>query len=70
MITDEMVARINYLAKKSKTEEGLTEGEKLEQAELRAIYIKAWKKNLESQLDNTYILDENGNKRKVQKKKK
>ena len=65
-----MVARINYLAKKSKTPEGLTEGEKVEQAELRALYIKAWKQSLESQLENTYILDENGNKRKVEKKKK
>ena len=65
-----MIARINQLAKKSKTDEGLTEEEKLEQAELRAIYIKAWKQSLENQLNNTYILDKDGNKRKVQKKKK
>ena len=70
MVTESMIRRINELAKKSKTPEGLTEAEKLEQAELRGIYIKAWKESLTSQLDNTYILDEKGNKRKVQKKKK
>lgn len=70
MINDEMIARINYLAKKSKSDEGLTEAEKLEQTELRALYIKAWKQSLTSQLENTYILDEKGNKRKVQRKKK
>ena len=35
MITDETVARINELARKSRTPEGLTEEEKAEQAALR-----------------------------------
>ena len=51
-MTDEKIARINALAKKSKTE-GLTEAEKQEQQALRAEYIADFRKNLKSQLDNT-----------------
>lgn len=60
--------RINELAKKEK-EQGLTPEEKAEQAALRKEYVAAFKKNLVAQLENTYIVDEKGNKRKVQKKK-
>ena len=41
MITDEKVARINELARKSRTAEGLTEAEKADQAELRREYVDA-----------------------------
>ena len=58
------IDRINVLAKKSKTE-GLTEEEKKEQAILRREYIDAVKASLTSQLDNTYVIDEKGNKRKL-----
>lgn len=61
--------RINELAKKEK-EQGLTLEEKQEQAALRKEYVAAFKKNLVAQLENTYIVDEKGNKRKVQKKNK
>lgn len=64
----ERLKRINELAHKQKAEV-LTQAEKEEQAKLRQEYLKAFKKNLTAQLDNTYIVDENGNKRKLEKKK-
>ena len=64
MITQEQINRINELARKSKAE-GLTEEEKQEQAILRRAYIDAFKASLVSNLDNTYIMDEKGNKRKL-----
>ena len=57
MITEEMISRINELARKSKTAEGLTEKEKAEQQRLRQEYIKAFRRNLKSQLDNIEIVD-------------
>ena len=68
MITDEKVARINELARKSKTPEGLTEAEKAEQAALRREYVDAVKASLEGQLEHTTILEPDGTKRKLQKK--
>ena len=62
------MARINELAKKSKTE-GLTPEELAEQKVLRDEFIKEYRANLKAQLENTYIVDENGNKRKLQRKK-
>jgi len=59
------VDRINELAKKA----ALTEEEKEEQKALRKEYIEEFKNSLKSQLDNTYIVDENGNKEKLKKKK-
>ena len=55
------INRINELAKKSKTV-GLSEEEKQEQARLRQEYIDGFKRNLRAQLDNCYVLDEQGNK--------
>ena len=68
MITDEKVARINELARKSKTPEGLTEAEKAEQAALRREYVDAVKASLQGQLDHTTILEPDGTKHKLQKK--
>jgi len=65
----EKIARINELARKSRTPEGLTEAELVEQAALRKEYIADWKAGLQSQLENTYIMDADGNKRKLEKKK-
>ena len=62
------IKRINELAKKSR-EVGLTEEEKIEQKKLRDEYIAAFRGNLKQTLDHTYIMDENGNKVKVGKKK-
>ena len=67
MITQEQINRINELARKSKSV-GLTEDEKAEQAVLRRAYIDAVKASLTSNLDNTYVMDQNGNKRKLGKK--
>jgi uncharacterized protein YnzC (UPF0291/DUF896 family) len=63
-VTQEQIDRINALARKSKAE-GLTPAEKAEQAKLRRLYIDAVKASLVSQLENTYIVDEQGNKRKL-----
>lgn len=64
----EQINRINELARKAKTPEGLTEEEKAEQAVLRRAYIDSVLGNLRGQLDNTYIVDEQGNKRKLKEK--
>lgn len=61
------IERINFLAAKAK-KEGLSEKEKAEQQMLRDEYREGFRKNLTSQLDNTYIIDENGNKTKFNKK--
>ncbi len=66
-MTQEKINRIKELAHKSKTV-GLTDEEKQEQAVLRREYIDSFKASLVGQLENTYIIDEKGNKRKVQKK--
>lgn len=63
-----MIDRINSLAKKSR-EDGLNEQEKEEQAKLRRAYIDAYKANLETQLNNTYIVRPDGTKEKIEKKK-
>ena len=59
--------RINALAKKSR-EEGLTEEEKLEQKKLREEYIAEYRRGLEMQLENMYVIDKDGNKVKLPKK--
>lgn len=63
------IDRINFLAKKSRTEE-LTPEEKEEQSSLRREYIDSFKRSLVGQLENTYIVDEKGNKKKVERRKK
>lgn len=67
-ITKEDIARINELARKSKTPEGLTQEERLEQADLRRRYLDNIQASLRANLDNTYIVDEKGNKTKLQKR--
>ena len=62
-MTKEQIARINELARKQKTEE-----EKAEQLKLRGEYINAYKQSLIAQLENTYILEPDGTKRKVRRK--
>lgn len=70
MITQQQIDRINELSRKSKTEQGLTPEEKEEQQILRRAYIDSFKASLVANLENTYIVDENGNKRKLKKHKK
>ena len=64
------IDRINELSRKSRTPEGLTEAEKQEREVLRREYIDSFKRSLVSQLDNTYIVDEKGNKTALKDKKK
>ena len=61
------IERINFLAAKSRNE-GLTDEEKKEQRQLRDEYRADFRRNLTAQLDNTYIVDENGNGTKLKKK--
>ncbi len=61
------IDRINELARKAR-ESGLTPEEETERAKLRAEYLAAVRKNLEAQLDSTYIVDESGVKHKLKKK--
>lgn len=67
MNMNEVIARINALAKKAK-EGPLTEEEQAERDKLRRIYIDSVKANLVGQLENTYILQPDGTKKKVTKK--
>lgn len=67
MTMDETIARINVLARKAKAE-GLTPEETEERDRLRRVYIDAYKASLVAQLDNTYLVDEKGNKRKLKKR--
>jgi len=66
-VQDSKMERINALARKAKSE-GLTPEEKQEQAELRREYIEGFRRSLISQLDNTYIMDPDGTKRKLERK--
>ena len=64
-----LIDRINALARKSK-EEGLTEQEKEEQQRLRREYIDAYKQGCINTVESLVIVDEKGNRRKINKKKK
>ena len=67
MNMNEGITRINELAKKAK-ESTLTAEELAERDKLRRIYIDSVKANLVGQLENTYILQPDGTKKKVTKK--
>ena len=65
----ENLARINELAKKSRTE-GLTAEEKQEQEVLRNEYRRAVVGNLRGQLDNTVIVEPDGSSYRPKDEKK
>lgn len=65
MEMEKVIARINELARKAKTEEGLTPEELAERDKLRRIYIDSVKASLVGQLENTYIVSPDGTKKKV-----
>lgn len=67
-MTEELIKRINELAKKSKAE-GLTDAEKAEQQELRAQYIAAFRQGVKNTLNNVYVVDEQGNEKKLERKR-
>ncbi|MCI7713391.1 MAG: DUF896 domain-containing protein [Clostridiales bacterium] len=62
------IDRINELARKAKSPEGLTKWEEEERAALRREYVDSVLGSLRGQLDNTYIVDEKGQKHKLKKK--
>lgn len=61
------IDRINYLAKKSKSEV-LTTSEKEEQKALREEYLAEYRASFTGILDNTYIKRPDGSKEKLNKK--
>ena len=65
----EKLARINELAKKSRTE-GLTAEEKQEKEALRNEYRRAVVGNLRGQLDNTVIVEPDGSSYRPKDEKK
>lgn len=65
MTMDEIIARINELARKVKAGEELTPEETEERAKLRRMYIDSVVGNLKGELDNTTIVYPDGSKKKV-----
>jgi len=63
----ELIKRINELAKKSR-EEGLTDEEKAEQTQLRQKYIQAFRQGFMNTMEGVYIVDKDGNEKKVERK--
>ena len=61
------IDRINELAHKAK-EEGHSDEELVERRKLRLEYIRAVVGNVQTQLDNVYLVDEEGHEEKLQKK--
>ena len=64
----EVIKRINELAAKAKTPEGLNAEELVERDKLRRIYIDNYKASLVGHLENTYIVYPDGTKKKVERK--
>ncbi|MBQ7198805.1 MAG: DUF896 domain-containing protein [Selenomonadaceae bacterium] len=69
MITPELLARINELARKKRTQ-GLTESEKLEQRRLYDIYLSAIRGQVINLLDSIEFVDEQQQNPQSTKKKK
>jgi len=61
--------RINELARLARERE-LTAEELAERDALRKEYVAEWRRGAEQVLENTYLVDEKGRKRKLPKKKK
>ncbi len=57
VITDELIQRINELARKQKAE-GLTPAEKEEQQQLRQKYLQGIRGSVKSQLDRIRFVDD------------
>ena len=59
--------RISELTRISRERE-LTAEEQAERQALRDEYLQSWRESVIGTLDNTYLVDEDGNKRKLPKK--
>ena len=64
-MNQQQIDRINALARKARTPEGLTQEEKAEQAALRREYVDAVKQSLQANLEHTVILHPDGTKEKL-----
>lgn len=62
------VDRINEFARRVKAGETLTPQELAERDALRQEYIESYRRSLVAQLDNTYVVDEQGHKSKLKRK--
>lgn len=60
MLSKEKLNRINELANKKKSE-GLTETETKEQSQLRSEYLEVFRSSFKSQIENTKVIDPDGN---------
>lgn len=67
-MTEEKIAKINEYARRVKAGEVLTAQEQAEREALRREYIDSVKASLTGHLENTFIVDEKGNKTKLTKK--
>lgn len=63
----EKLDRISELSRKHR-EKGLTEAEKAEREALRAQYRAAVRKDLETQLENTWVVSEGGGRVKLRRR--
>lgn len=66
-MTKEKMERISELTRISRVRE-LTDEEKSEREVLRREYIDSYKRSLVANLENTYIVDAEGNKTKVHRR--
>ncbi len=66
-MTESKLERINALARLARERE-LTAEELSERDALRKEYIAEWRRGAEQVLENTWLVDEKGNKRKLPKK--
>lgn len=62
------IDRINAYARRVKAGETLTPEELADRDALRKEYVASVAGNLKNQLDNTWIVDEKGNRRRLQRK--
>ena len=69
MVTDKQIARINELAKKSRSAQ-LTPEESAEQQELRQLYINSFRENMKATLDSIVVQEPDGTKHKLAHKPK
>ena len=65
----EKMERISALSRLSRERE-LTAEEQTERQALREEYLASWRESVVGTLENTYLVDEKGNKTKLPKKKK
>ncbi len=66
-VTQEKKDRISELTRISRQRE-LTAEEQAERQQLREEYLQSWRESVIGTLDNTYLVDEAGNKKKLPKK--